>query len=266
MMRFLEGLAFIGLAAGAHLGVWALSPAVTGTDAAGGKGHAVTAAQAATPEQMRLVAAWDRPPEVEPAPTPVALPTPTAPNAPALPQQDARPTPETARPAAPALQSPRSDPPTPDSSPPPPMSAPREILRPKERPATLPSRPAPRDLAASGSARQEIAGKQGASKTQSQTTERANALRAQWGAAIYAKVKRNLIAPRDLKEDGTAKLTLKVAATGRLQTVSLIRSSGSPALDRAALQAIKRAGRFDKAPAGLTGDSHDFSLSLTFTR
>ena len=266
-MRLLEGLAFIGLATGAHLGVWVLSPDLTGSDAAGGQGRAVTATQVASPEQMRLVAAWDQPPEAALAPTLVALPTPTAPNAPALPQQDARPKPETARPAAPALHSPPPDLPTLDASPPPPpVSVPRDMLRPQARPATLSHRPAPRDLAAAGSARQEIAGRQGTSKTQSQTAERANALRAQWGAAIYAKVKRNLIAPRDLKAGGTAKLALKVAATGRLQNVSLILSSGSPALDRAALQAIKSAGRFEKAPAGLPGDSHDFSLSLTFTR
>ena len=38
------------------------------------------------------------------------------------------------------------------------------------------------------------------------------------------------------------------------------------ALDRAALRAAKRAGRFAAAPSGLTKDQYVFSVSLTFAR
>jgi protein TonB len=143
-------------------------------------------------------------------------------------------------------------------------------LRPKARPETRDPPQKPRAAAparqASGEAQEKIRGTGGAARTQSNDAARTNALRAQWGAAIYAKVQRNLNAPRGSPAEGTAKLALRVASNGSLQGLSLTRSSGSADLDRAALAAIKRAGRFAKAPQGLGGDSHDFSLSLTFTR
>jgi protein TonB len=265
-MRLVEIFAFVGLATGAHLGVWALSPTMTGSDAAGGQGRAVSATQAATPEQMRLVAAWDRPPETGSTVRLIALAPPVVIEAPALPQADLSRMPDLMSPARLALHAPAADLPRMDVSPPPQLTPPRDRLRPKPRPASLEKPPAERDQAASGAAQQKIKGRQGTAKTQSQDAARSNALRAQWGARIYAKVQRNLIAPRGLYTAGTAKLALKVAASGRLQGLSLVRSSGNADLDRAALQAIKRAGSFDRAPAGLAGATHDFSLSLTFTR
>lgn len=72
--------------------------------------------------------------------------------------------------------------------------------------------------------------------------------------------------PRSLNAAGTAKLSLQVARDGQLQNLSLMQSSGDGAIDAAALHAVKRAGRFAKAPQGLDADAYAFSLSLTFKR
>lgn len=91
-------------------------------------------------------------------------------------------------------------------------------------------------------------------------------MRATWGASIYAKIQRNMRYPRAATQSGTARLALLVASNGKLTGLSVTRSSGNADLDRAAVQAVKRAGRFARAPGGLSGATHAFSLSLTFSR
>jgi protein TonB len=61
-------------------------------------------------------------------------------------------------------------------------------------------------------------------------------------------------------------VTLVVGRDGRLQGVSLAASSGSAALDRAAIEAVRRAGRFPPAPAGLDRAAYTFAVPMTFRR
>jgi protein TonB len=109
-------------------------------------------------------------------------------------------------------------------------------------------------------------GATGTDQAQAAAAQQRLALRAQWGARIHSRVQRNLRYPRGTARSGTAKLALKVAPNGSLQELSLLRSSGDVLLDKAAISAVQRAGRFDRAPDGLTDVSYAFSLSLTFNR
>jgi protein TonB len=148
-----------------------------------------------------------------------------------------------------------------------------EPKRPKLRPASLgqkttekPPKISRHKQTAKGTSQQSQQGNKGRSDVNSQTASDTNALRAQWGSGIYAQVRRHMHFPRGVTEGGTAKLALRIASNGKLRDLRLTRSSGNADLDRAALRAVSRAGRFEKAPKGLPGDSHAFSLSLTFSR
>jgi protein TonB len=270
-MRLVEGVLFGSLAAGAHIGFWAIAPITTGTAINGGAGAAEATISAATGSHQALVVTWVTPPEtgaVRDLVAPISAPSgssepvrqihapPLSGPAPMrlaqLPKAELAPTIDTTTPAAPRAQ------------PQPPRIRPE--IRPAPKKAAAPPAQANKARTAKGSGSQKQSGTGGAARTQSETASQANALRAEWGAAIYAKVKRNMRAPQGVKASGTARLALRVAANGTLQGLSLTRSSGHPALDKAALQAIKRAGRFAEAPAGLSGGNHDFSLSLTFSR
>jgi protein TonB len=95
---------------------------------------------------------------------------------------------------------------------------------------------------------------------------RAKSLQAGWGAKIQSRVHRNLRYPRGETATGTARVALTILRNGQLAGAKLVRSSGHAALDRAALAAVNRAGRFPKAPSELAQASYSFTIALTFTR
>ena len=64
-MRIAEGLVFVSLAAGAHLGLWASAPSVFGAVSRGADGGAAMTVAAASPATAAMVAAWERPPEAQ---------------------------------------------------------------------------------------------------------------------------------------------------------------------------------------------------------
>lgn len=274
-MHLREIAVFGSLALGVHIAAWSVTSGTSGATSAGRDGADEVTLIAATASQAAMVSTWQRAPEATTQPPP-ELATPTL-DAPTLPKPAAQSNP------SPGLRLPESTPTlsapqralTPDidteaAAPPVRMAASkRPKPRPDKREVFAPSptetRQQPRKVA-QGSGSSQQAGQDNASDLQSANAARANALRAQWGASIYAKIRRNMQYPRGLNDDGTARLALRVASNGRLQDLRLTRSSGNAAIDRAALRAVSRAGRFNKAPQGLSGSSHDFSLSLTFTR
>ncbi|MDJ0820874.1 MAG: TonB family protein [Paracoccaceae bacterium] len=85
---------------------------------------------------------------------------------------------------------------------------------------------------------------------------------AEWGARIRSAVARAQRSPSG-RATGTVKLRLTVSPKGRLQSVAIVRSSGHAALDRAAIQAAKRA-RLPRAPKVLSKSSYSFNLPLRF--
>jgi len=95
---------------------------------------------------------------------------------------------------------------------------------------------------------------------------RANDLKAGWGAAIRARVERRKSYPRDAgSASGTVTVEVSVARNGALLGVAVTSSSGSPALDAALLKAVRAAGRFPAAPAGLGEASYSFILPMNFS-
>jgi protein TonB len=88
-------------------------------------------------------------------------------------------------------------------------------------------------------------------------------LEQQWGAQITTALRRAHRPPRGA--EGTVRLVISIAPSGRVSGVSLAGSSGNSRLDQAALAAVKRA-RFPRAPEGLTQSSYRFSQRLTVAR
>jgi protein TonB len=75
-------------------------------------------------------------------------------------------------------------------------------------------------------------------------------------------VARALRRPAGARASGEVWLTLTVDRQGALLAVWVSGPSGNAALDRAALDAVRRAGRFPPAPAALDGASHVFDLPV----
>lgn len=275
-MRALEAVVFLSLAAAVHVGFWSLGTGSDGATSAGGAGQQQVTIAAATQAQTELVERWSRPPETASEMTALPqMPAVADAQAPNLPQAGPQP-PVLERTIALMKPASANSLPSVDLTSPPaavPTEKEAKPKRPKLRPANLEQKRLKklREMArqkqtAKGTSQQSQQGNNGRSDVNSQTAATTNALRAQWGSAIYAQVRRHMHFPRGVTEGGTAKLALRIASNGKLSDLRLTRSSGNADLDRAALRAVSRAGRFENAPKGLPGDSHAFSLSLTFSR
>lgn len=168
---------------------------------------------------------------------PAPMPAPTSPT---LPRHDAPPRADTVPPAPVATPAP-----TPQASPPP------------EPRRTEPHSNAPAQNAAK-------AGQERQDAPNAAQSELRNALQAKWGARIQRKVHRSMVYPRAATGSGTARVALTVDRSGRLVSLRLVRSSGVAAFDAAALEAVKRARRFAKAPQDLSKAQYSFTLSLSF--
>lgn len=119
---------------------------------------------------------------------------------------------------------------------------------------------------AAGAGGKTHAGTSGKSKVSTLSKGQKANLKAAWGSRIRAKVARNKRYPRGTKASGKVVLALTVGRDGRLRGVSIRRSSGVAALDKAALAAVKRAGRFPSAPKELPGNSFRFNLPITLKK
>lgn len=276
MRGALELLVFAGASAVLHVAVflaWSDRPA--GTDpAAGASGEAVLTLAAAAPSLAAQVAAWQA------APTAVKV----APGR-------ATPAPET---AAPDRVSARSDavmansgsgiailpqgPATeglPDIGQPPPApvrTPPSEPAKADlaEAPAELPSKPAPARKAetAKGRAAEKgtAAGASVSRKIAALTPEASKADIADWGARIRARIERRKKSPRGSWDPGSATVRIQITRDGGLASLGVLKSSGDARLDRAALDAVKRAGRFPAAPDGFARATMTFDLPVSFVR
>lgn len=304
MMKLAEAVVFVSLATSLHIGVWAASPARDGSQGDGDSAQAAVVVQTASPAMAAVVRQWQRPPEVAPVPaalpmvpadTAAAPQRPTAesglpltalPDRPDAPALAAPPEAETDAPAR--LSVPEFTPPD-APSPPQAEAQPRPQTPPKRdtalaapdapnapslprvdaapRAATAPATPRPPEPAPRASTRQKAAapaGQAAKDETHAASAKARNALQAEWGAAIQRRVHRGMAYPRGATGAGTARVALDVDRSGKLIGLRLVRSSGVDAFDRAALEAVRRARRFAKAPDGLSAASYSFTLSLTF--
>jgi|TARA_R110002051_G_scaffold103335_3_gene175117 protein TonB len=131
---------------------------------------------------------------------------------------------------------------------------PEQVAKPKPQPT---ARPAPRPTPAPGNAERnaragEATGQREAVAQQSGTAGRqqtaGNAAASNYPGLVMRKLSR-AGKPR-VNARGTAVIAFSIAANGGLSSVSLARSSGSAALDQAALRLVRGAGPFPKPPAG----------------
>lgn len=266
-----QALLALSLAVILHLAAFAMRPDAAGASASGAGGSDLITLQAADGSMADLVATWQTPPQVSPAPSAPA--SPTQPEAPALPQ-----TSDDLPPDLPALPQPATAPkpdtaPQIESAPPrpeaPPAPAPEKPAAKPAKPAPPAAKPAPSVPAqvAAGTGGGAAAGQGGKAAASTLSQAQANDALAGWGASIRARIEKRKRYPAAADgAAGTVTLRLTLSRNGQLQAVAIAASSGNPALDAAAIKAVQSAGRFAKAPAALSEASYSFTLPMRFAR
>jgi protein TonB len=115
--------------------------------------------------------------------------------------------------------------------------------------------PAARQRAGQGGERQAASQGGGGGGVSAQTRA---SLTQQWGAQINQRISRQLA-----RVGGTsgrrATMQIVIARNGRIQSVSLLSSTGDARLDQDILRAAQRTGSVPPAPAGLTDPTYTFS-------
>lgn len=252
---------FLAVSVSLHLVPWMVWSG-TGRQSAGGSGERSITLEAASSSLGVLVAEWSQPVAVKtsvdtPQPEPPAVETP--PNAVSQPtsyQPKAHPAPTAIAALAPDLA------PQPETTPPtakPQDPAPKAATQPPPKPATSSREQAPEK--ARGQA-QAAAGSGGAEQETTGNTKRQANLRKQWGAQILSRIERQ---KRNQSGTGDVRLKLVVHTSGKLQSVSLVRSSQNPTLDATALSIAKRA-KPPRAPRKLVAGNYPFVLTVSFGR
>ena len=191
----------------------------------------------------------------EPAPTPVAVETPAPapePVAETPPPPEPTPTPQAVETPAPAPTP--TPPPVAETPPPPPVAkveppkpapspAPKKLDRPPQTPAK--PKPTPRPTASAAAS--------AAPSTPVRPPAAASASVGEYRDAVYARLRSRQHFPEAARESGahgTAELTFTLDATGQLQAVSLLKSSGNAELDADALATVRRSAPFAPPPPG----------------
>ena len=191
----------------------------------------------------------------EPAPTPVAVDTAAPapePVAETPPPPEPTPTPQAVETPAPAPTP--TPPPVAETPPPPPVAkveppkpapspAPKKLDRPPQTPAK--PKPTPRPTASAAAS--------AAPSTPVRPPAAASASVGEYRDAVYARLRSRQHFPEAARESGahgTAELTFTLDATGQLQAVSLLKSSGNAELDADALATVRRSAPFAPPPPG----------------
>ncbi len=152
---------------------------------------------------------------------------------------------------------------------------PKPVPKPVPKRADPPpqAKPAPKESAgraaerAAGSGGSAQAGSGGKDAQATVSAGRTKSLIGKWGATIRARIERRKSYPAAAgRAEGAVGLALTVARSGQLMASSVARSSGNAALDAAALAALRKAGKFPAAPAGLDQPSYSFTVTVTFSR
>ncbi|MRU14969.1 energy transducer TonB [Roseovarius sp. A21] len=278
MRRALELILFLAMAGGLHLAGLAQLPTPKGADSAGQAGQAVASVQATSQAVIEMVERWERPPKVAPQ-----IDAPKAVQPPDAPMQLPEPVmSETVRRSpAPGLSIPQTDS-APDArvakAPPPPPKPEPKVQPAKERPTPAQANPKPKPkpapkapprkaAQASGAGGGADAGNAKSSRAATLSKGQIQSLAAQWGAQIRRKIERRKRYPSGARgASGTVTLRIAVSRAGALRGVSIARSSGNSALDKAAMRAVRAARRFPTAPNALTKSSYSFTLAMQFKR
>ncbi len=119
---------------------------------------------------------------------------------------------------------------------------------------------------AKGNAISAFAGAGKAKVTRGVAKKQLASLQQVWGAKIRRRIERSKKYPRGTRKNGKATITLIIGSSGNLISYNLGRSSGTKALDTAALQAVNNTERFPAAPKELKAKSYKFSVPIVFKR
>jgi protein TonB len=120
-----------------------------------------------------------------------------------------------------------------------------------------------------GRAEGSDSGRKAAASRGAATSAEGNAAVSNYPGKIVRKLRRALRYPaaagsRRLR--GVAEVRFVVSAGGDVGGVRLVASSGSPLLDKAALEAVRRAAPFPPIPAGAGRSNWPFTVPLAFVR
>lgn len=257
---------FLAVAAGVHVAVWQGTESGSAPGAGNG-GDMLVSLQASDPSLEALVDQWQRDPVVSPNPAEL---TPDQPSPPTPIQRTAPEQPLPHLTAVESLPMPEADRPAPvfvdrashDYA----FAAPERSIRPHQRqPQPKPARSSVSSSGqkAAGHGQSNHAGDNGASPSAAAITAETTALMATWGQAIRAEIERRKTFPKGLRAQGSVTLAIAVHSNGTVSAVNIRKSSGHPALDQAAIAAVKRA-RIRSAPKGLATGLHQFVLPMSF--
>lgn len=134
--------------------------------------------------------------------------------------------------------------------------APAGIVRPMARP----------DLIARGAGGGKVRGTSSTAPAATMSEKVRLALIASWGAEIRARIEARKVRPKNIRDAGRPVVRITVTRNGALESVRVIRTSRIDALDSAAVEAVRRAGRFPPAPGKLDLPRASFDLPIAFTR
>jgi len=96
-----------------------------------------------------------------------------------------------------------------------------------------------------------------------------NAAESNYKGKVRSRVQRYFRFPKSADRaglGGTVTVSFTVSANGGVSGVRIVRGSGSPALDEAAVNAVQRAEPFPKIPEGANRSSWPFVIPLQFSR
>lgn len=160
-----------------------------------------------------------------------------------------------------------------------PEAAPRPTPRPQQVATAKPPAPKKQQRAGSGgkaaqdSRRGSADGRKQAQSAKSgdagRTREAGNAAVSNYPGKVYAKLRRSLRYPSEARRKrirGEVHVRFTVSRSGSVGSVRLARSSGSPILDKAALETVRRAAPFPAIPPAAGRSSWSFTVPLAFTR
>jgi len=103
----------------------------------------------------------------------------------------------------------------------------------------------------------------------SRSARSGNAAVSNYPGQVVSKLRRSLRYPREARSQrlrGEVQVAFTVSGSGGVGGVRIARSSGSPVLDRAALETVQRAAPFPPIPADAGRSNWTFTVPLAFTR
>ncbi len=120
-----------------------------------------------------------------------------------------------------------------------------------------------------GQADGQAKGSAAADKGGNRQSAAGNAAVSNYPGKIVSKLRRALRYPAEAKRSklrGEVRVAFTVSAAGGVGGVRVVASSGSPVLDRAAIETVRRAAPFPAIPEGAGRSSWPFTVPLAFTR